>query len=76
MVFFSSNLGNASNHSTKNLPVLLAGGGFKHGQHLAFDPKNPPPLSNLYVSMLQRLGIEADRFGSSTGTLTGLDAVG
>jgi len=72
MVFFSSNLGNASNHSVKNLPVLLAGGGFKHGQHLAFDPKDAPPLSNLYVSMLQRLGIEADRFGSSKGTLTGL----
>ncbi|MGE0606536.1 MAG: DUF1552 domain-containing protein [Pirellulales bacterium] len=71
-VFFSSNLGNASNHSSKNLPVLLAGGGFQHGQHLAFDPDNPPPLSNLYVSMLQRLGIEADHFGSSNGTLTGL----
>jgi hypothetical protein len=71
-VFFSSNLGNASNHSTKNLPVLLAGGGFKHGQHLAFDPAKPPPLSNLFVSMLQRTGIEVDRFGSSTGTLTGL----
>jgi hypothetical protein len=71
-VFFSSNLGNASNHSTKNLPVILAGGGFRHGQHLAFDAKDHPPLSNLYVSMLQRMGIEADRFGSSTGTLTGL----
>ena len=70
MVFFSSNLGNASSHSTKNLPVLFAGGGFKHGQHLAFDPKNGPPLSNLYVSMLQRLGIETDKFGSSTSTLT------
>ena len=45
-------------------------------EHLAFDPKNPPPLSNLYVSMLQRLGIEADRFGSSTGTLTGLETAG
>src|SRR5262249_51083427 len=56
-VFFSSNLGNASTHSAKNLPILLAGGGFKHGGHLAFNPKNPPPLSNLYVSMLQRLGI-------------------
>lgn len=72
MVYFSSNLGNASNHSTKNLPVLLAGGGFQHGQHLAFDPDNPPPLCNLYVSMLQRLGIETDAFSSSTGTLTGL----
>jgi hypothetical protein len=75
-VFFSSNLGNASNHSTKNLPVILAGGGFKHGQHLAFDPASPPPLSNLYVSLLQRLGVETDRFGSSTGTLTGLEAKG
>jgi Protein of unknown function (DUF1552) len=72
MVYFSSNLGNAANHSTKNMPVLLAGGGFNHGQHLAFDPNDPPPLSNLYVTMLQRLGIDADKFGSSTGTLTGL----
>jgi hypothetical protein len=72
MVFFSSNLGAGSTHSTRNLPVLLAGGGFRHGQHLAFDPGKPPPLCNLYVSMLQRLGIEADQFGSSTGTLTGL----
>ena len=75
-VFFGSNLGNASYHSTTNLPVLLAGGGFRHGQHLAFDPKNHPPLCNLYVSMLQRLGIEVDRFGSSTGTLTGLETAG
>ncbi|MBI1900268.1 MAG: DUF1552 domain-containing protein [Planctomycetia bacterium] len=74
MVFFSSNLGNASSHSAKNLPVLLAGGGFQHGRHLAFDPASPPPLCNLYVTMLQRLGIEADHFGSSTGTLTGLDS--
>ena len=73
MVFFSSNLGNASSHSCKNLPVIFAGGGFQHGQHLAFNPASPPPLSNLYVTMLQRLGIEADRFGSSTGTLTGLE---
>jgi hypothetical protein len=75
-VFFSSNLGNASSHSTRNLPVILAGGGFRHGRHLAFNPTNPPPLSNLYVSMLHRLGIDADRFGSSTGTLSGLEAIG
>ena len=62
MILFGSNLGNASNHSTKNLPILLAGGGFRHGQHLAFNADDPPPLSNLYVSMLQRLGIESDKF--------------
>ncbi len=71
-VFFGSNLGNASNHATKNLPILLAGGGFRHGQHLAFDAKSPPPLCNLFVSMVQQLGLPIDRFGSSTGTLTGL----
>ena len=73
MVFFSSNLGDASNHSVKNMPVLLAGGGFRHGQHLAFDEKSHPPLCNLYVSMLQRMGIAADKFGSGNATLTGLE---
>ena len=72
-IFLGSNLGDGSSHSTSNLPVLLAGGGFKHGQHLHFDPKTPPPLCNLYVNMLQRTGIEADKFGTSTGTLTGLE---
>jgi hypothetical protein len=72
-VFLGSNLGDASSHSVKNLPVLLAGGGFRHGQHLAFDQNNPPPLCNLYVSMLQRLGLEVDKFGTSSGTLTGLE---
>ncbi len=71
LVFFSSNLGDAGKHSVTNLPVLLAGGRFpSHGQHLAFDEANHPPLCNLFVSMLQHMGIEADRFGSSTGTLT------
>jgi hypothetical protein len=73
IVYFGSNLGNASSHSCRNLPVLLAGGGFRHGQHLAFDAKEPPPLCNLYVSMLQRMGIETDRFASGTSTLTGLE---
>jgi len=55
------------------LVVMLAGGGFKHGQHLAFDAKSPPPLSNLYVTMLQRMGIEAEAFASSSGSITGLE---
>eukprot|EP00913_Durusdinium_trenchii_P028505 g26733.t1 len=73
MVFFSSNLGDAGKHSVKNMPVLLAGGGFQHGQHLAFDESKNPPLCNLFVSMLQRMEIPTDNFGSSTGTLTGLE---
>ena len=64
----------ASSHSTRNLPILVAGGGFRHGQHLAFDPQDPPPLCNLYVSMLQRLGIEVDAFNTGTGPLDGLES--
>jgi len=73
MVLLGSNLGNASSHSNENLPVLLAGGGFKHGQHLPFNRDKNTPLANLFVTMLQRLGVESDRFASSSGTLTGLE---
>jgi hypothetical protein len=73
MVLYGSNLGNASTHVTTNLPVLLAGGGFKHGQHLVFDKERNYPLPNLFVSMLQRMGIQAGKFASSTGTMRGLD---
>jgi hypothetical protein len=76
MVLYGSNLGNASSHDTKNLPILLTGGGLKHGKHLAFDRKNNVPLCKLYVSMLQRLGAEVDRFGSGSGRLAGLELAG
>ena len=72
-VLLTSNLGNGSNHSNKNMPVLLAGGGFRHGQHLSFDTDNNYPLPNLFVSLLQRVGMEVDKFASSTGTMTGLE---
>ncbi|MAR11081.1 MAG: hypothetical protein CL681_14135 [Blastopirellula sp.] len=75
MVLFGSNLGNASSHDTKNMPIILAGGGFKHGQHLAFDQQHNYPLPKLYVSMLQRLGIETDAFADCQGTMTGLEMV-
>lgn len=73
MVLYGSNLGNANTHVTTNLPTLFAGGGFRHGQHLAFDSIHNYPLPNLFVSMLQRMGIEADKFASSTGTMRGLE---
>jgi Protein of unknown function (DUF1552) len=75
-IFLGSNLGDGSSHSVKNLPVLVAGGGFRHGKHLKFNPQSPPPLCNLYVSMLQRLGVGVDKFGTGTATLTGLEMVG
>lgn len=73
MILYGSNLGDANAHSTNNLPVLFAGGGFRHGQHLAFDAQQNYPLPNLFVSMLQRMGIEAGSFASSTGTMRGLE---
>jgi len=72
MFLYGSNLGNANTHVTTNLPTLFAGGGFRHGQHLGFDKEHNYPLPNLFVSMLQRMGIESDKFASSTGTMRGL----
>ncbi len=73
-VLFGSGMGNANSHTNTNLPVLLAGGGYKHGRMLAFDrqSKQRPPLTNLFVSMLQQFGMETDQFATSTGTLRGL----
>ncbi len=74
MVLFGSGMGNANSHTNTNLPVLLAGGGFKHGKLLAFDraSKHRPPLTNLFVSLLQQFGMETEQFATSTGTLRGL----
>ncbi len=72
MVVLTSNLGNASSHDNKNMPVLFAGGGFRHGQHLAFDQKNNYPLPNLYLSALHRLGRQDEQFATSTGEMDGL----
>ena len=73
IVLYGSNFGDANAHVCTNMPIILAGGGFRHGQNLAFDIGNNYPLPNLYVSMLQRMGIESDRFASSTGTMRGLE---
>lgn len=75
MIMLTSNLGNASAHDNKNMPVLFAGGGFKHGQHLAFDKRNNYPPPNLYLSALRRLGIETDQFATSSGEMRGLEAM-
>jgi len=73
MVFYGSNMGDANIHDNTNLPILLAGGGFRHGQHLVFPRENNAPLCNLFVSMMQRMGVEEGAFGSSSGALRGLD---
>lgn len=73
MVLYGTCMGSANSHANTNLPILLAGGGFRHKGHLMFDTKRNYPLPNLYVSMLQRLGLETDRFATSTSTMRGLE---
>lgn len=73
MILYGTCMGSANSHSNVNLPVLLAGGGFRHGQHLAFDQQNNYPLTNLFVSILQRLGIETETFSTGKGTFRGLE---
>lgn len=74
-VMYGSNFGDASKHTTDNMPVVFAGGRFKHGQHIAFDRDQNYPLPNLFVSILQQMGIETDAFATSTGTMRGLEMV-
>ena len=80
MILFGSGMGNASSHSNKNLPLILAGGGFRHGEHKSYfkdeAKKNATTAGNLFVSMLQRFGVETDRFGLANTTLTGLEVQG
>jgi hypothetical protein len=67
-ILFGSNLGNANAHNTRNLPIFLAGGGFEHGQYVAH--AEDTPLSNLFVTMLNKMGLETESFGQSTGELS------
>lgn len=75
MVLLGSHM-HSGGHNNRNLPIILAGGGFRHGQHLAFNQDDNYPLANLYVSMLQQLGLPVERFASSTGTMSGLEPRG
>lgn len=72
MVLLTSNLGNASSHDNKNMPVLFAGGQFKHGRHLAFDQKKNYPLPDLFLSGLHQLGLQNETFATSSSEMDGL----
>ena len=69
-IVHTSNLGNSSSHDNNNLPILLAGGSFKHQGHLAYDTKNNALFSNLFVRLLHHMGGEANNFGASNGLIS------
>jgi hypothetical protein len=75
MVLFGSGMGNANAHTNSNLPMIFAGGRYKHGEHRMYPEKGlgRVPLCNLYLSMLQRFGVETNRFGISTGMMRDLE---
>lgn len=77
LVLFGSGMGNANSHTNVDLPIVLAGGGFRHGEHKVYpkDSRRRVPLCNLFVSMLQQFGLETEQFGNSSGTLSGLETV-
>ena len=68
-VLFGSNLGNAASHSAKKLPILVAGGGFAHGKHIANKQEQDAPLSDLFITLLQSMGLELDAFGQGSNAL-------
>ncbi len=68
-ILFGSNLGNANSHNAENLPILVAGSDFKHGEHVVHDADHNSPLCNLYVSLVQRMGVKTEQFGQSTKAL-------
>lgn len=75
MVLFGSGMGNGNAHTLNNLPIVLAGGGFKHGEYKVFPQTGAgrAPLCNLFLAMLQRFGVETQKFALSSGTLRGLE---
>jgi hypothetical protein len=74
VVMFGSGMGNASAHSSRNLPIMVAGGGFRNGNHQRFERtgRDGRPISDLFVTILQQLGVERDNFSTSTSNLNHL----
>jgi hypothetical protein len=68
-VLFGSGIGDANTHKNSDLPIILAGGGFRHGEFKKVPSSGPNkvPLCNLFVDIAQRMGVETDSFGTSTG---------
>jgi hypothetical protein len=68
-VLFGSGIGDANTHKNTDLPIILAGGGYRHGEFKKVPSSGPNkvPLCNLFVDIAQRMGVEAESFGTSTG---------
>ncbi|MCB1209533.1 MAG: hypothetical protein KDK97_09415, partial [Verrucomicrobiales bacterium] len=74
IVMLGTGMGDASRHSNQNLPTLVAGGGFQHGRHLAIDrdASGAPLLGDLYITLMQRLGMDAESFSNASRNMNQL----
>jgi hypothetical protein len=73
MIVYGSGISDGDRHNHDDLPIILAGKGsgtLTPGRHIKYSPQ---PLNNLYLSMLDRMGVSIDSLGDSTGRLTKLD---
>ena len=76
MVLYGAGLSDGNRHSSENLPILLAGGGagtLDCGRHVQC--ADPTPMSNLHVTLMDKLGLPVERFGTSTGGIETLSNV-
>ena len=76
MIVYGSGMGNSHQHEPRNLPILVAGGGsgtLSGGRHVRF--QRGTPLTNLYLTLLNKLGVPAERIGDSTGQMHELSEV-
>ncbi len=74
IILFGTGMGDASRHSNRDLPTLVAGGGFNHGQHIAgdADSDNALLLGDLYITLMQQMGIETDSFSNAKRNMNGV----
>lgn len=74
IILMGTGMGDASRHSNRNLPTLVAGGGFDHGRHIAVDPSDPnaPLLGDLYVTLMQKLDLEVGSFSNASRNMNQL----
>jgi hypothetical protein len=71
-VLFGSGIGSGNSHTNSDLPVILAGGGYRHGEFKKVESEglNKVPLCNLFADVAQKMGVETESFGSGTGTFS------
>ena len=72
MIVWGGGLSDPDRHDHSNLPIILAGGGggsLHPGRHIALNPVEETPMTNLYLGLLERAGVKAERVGDSTGVL-------